>query len=414
MVKETHLYDVLGVSSTASDSELKSAYRKLALKYHPDKNPEAGDKFKEISHAYEVLSDVQKREVYDRYGEAGLQGEAGGSGMSAEDLFAQFFGGGFFGGAAGMGGGRSRGPKKCEDMSFALAVSLEDLYKGKTTKLQVTRNIICSGCAGKGGKEGAVRQCPGCDGRGVKVTLRQMGPMIQQMQQVCPECGGEGEVIREKDRCKQCSGKKTVKDKSTIEVHIDRGCMAGHKIKFTGEADQAPGMQPGDVVVTVTEKEHSVFKRQGLDLFCVIKLDLLTALGGGSFSIPHLDGRQLICKIEAGEVIRPGDSRVIPGEGFPEHKRIHNRGDIFVQFEVEFPSPHWASQEVIKGLDKILPPRQSMDIDADGGEYVSLERPEGRRRAKPSASSGSRQHHHDDEWEEESGAGRSGVQCHQQ
>jgi DnaJ family protein A protein 2 len=410
MVKETHLYEILGVSPTASESELKSAYRKLALKYHPDKNPNAGDKFKEISHAYEVLSDANKREIYDRHGEAGLQGDgAGGAGMSAEDLFAQFFGGGFFGGAGGHGGRRQ--PKRCEDMQFALNVSLEDLFKGKTTKLQVTRNVLCDKCEGKGGKDGAVRQCPGCEGRGIKLTIRQLGPMIQQVQQVCNECGGEGEVIREKDRCKQCVGNKTVKDKTTLEVFIERGVQNGHKIKFAGEADQAPNMQPGDVIITITEKEHPVFKRQGLDLFCTVKIELITALAGGSFTIPHLDGRQLVCQIEAGEVIKPGDTRVVPGEGFPEHKRLHNRGDIFVQFEVEFPAPNWAHADLIKGLERILPERKSMQIDANG-EKVSLQRPEGRRRAR--AANSSDHHQHSSDWEDEQSGGRGGVQCHQQ
>ena len=407
MAKETHFYEVLGVSPTATESELKSAYRKLALKYHPDKNPDAGDKFKEISHAYEVLSDPNKREVYDRYGEAGLQGDAGG-GMSAEDLFAQFFGGSFFGGAGGQG--RSRGPRRCDDMPFTLPVSMEDLFKGKTTKLSVTRNIICAGCAGKGGKEGAVRQCPGCEGRGVKVTLRQLGPMIQQLQQVCPDCNGEGEVIREKDRCRQCNGKKVVKDKTTLEVHIDRGTQSGHKIRFTGEADQAPGLQPGDVVITIAEREHDLFKRQGLDLFCTVQLELLTALAGGSFTVPHLDGRQLICKIHPGEVIRPGDTRVIAGEGFPEHKRVHNRGDLYIKFEIEFPQPNWASLEAIKGLEKILPPRKTMQLDADDGEVVSLERTEGRRRARPTG----RSQTHEDDYDDDNTGGRSGVQCAQQ
>jgi len=414
MVKETHLYDVLGVAPTASESELKSAYRKLALKFHPDKNPEAGDKFKEISHAYEVLSDGNKREVYDRYGEAGLQGEgAGGPGMSAEDLFAQFFGGGFFGGA---GAGGRRQPKRCEDMQFALTVTLEDLFKGKTTKLQVTRNIICDKCEGKGGKDGAVRQCQGCEGRGIKVTLRQLGPMIQQVQQVCNECSGEGEVIREKDRCKQCSGKKVVKDKTTLEVHIERGIQNGHKIRFSGEADQAPNMQPGDVIITITEKEHAIFKRQGLDLFCTVKIELLTALAGGSFTIAHLDGRQLLCQVEPGEVIKPGDCRVIPGEGFPEHKRLHNRGDIFVQFDVEFPAPQWAPADTVKMLERVLPERKAMQVDAAATEPVSLQRPEGRRRARAQDQRG-HNHSTDGQWEDEQddhAGGRGGVQCHQQ
>lgn len=221
MVKETKFYDLLGVSPTASEADLKKAYRKLALKYHPDKNPDAGDKFKEISHAYDVLSgmsaqspkcttlngiylDAQKRETYDRFGEEGLNGQGMGGGMNPEDLFASFFGGNFFGGGGGRRG--PSGPRRGKDMAHELRVSLEDLYKGKTTKLALSKSVVCSACEGKGGKEGAVKTCDGCGGNGVRISLRQMGPMIQQVQQTCPECRGEGEIIREKDRCKVSRG----------------------------------------------------------------------------------------------------------------------------------------------------------------------------------------------------------------
>ncbi|RKP11599.1 DnaJ domain-containing protein, partial [Piptocephalis cylindrospora] len=253
MVKETALYEALGVSPDASESDLKKAYRKLALKYHPDKNPDAGDKFKEISHAYEVLSDSQKREVYDRFGEAGLSGEGGmgGGGVSPEDLFAQLFGGGgggFFGGGGPGGSSRHSGPRKGKDVGHGLKVTLEDLYKGKTSKLALQRNIICKKCDGKGGKAGAVKSCSTCNGQGVRLTIRQMGPMIQQVQQTCPDCRGEGEIINQKDRCKDCLGKKVISERKVLEVHVDKGMKGGQRITFTGEADQAPGTLPGDVV----------------------------------------------------------------------------------------------------------------------------------------------------------------------
>lgn len=187
-------------------------------------------------------------------------------------------------------------------------VTLEDLYKGKTSKLSLTRNVICSKCNGKGGKEGAVQTCTTCHGQGVRVTLRQMGPMIQQIQQPCDNCNGTGEMINAKDRCKTCNGKKVVSEKKMLEVHIDKGMKGGQTINFRGESDQAPGVTPGDVVIVIEEKPHDRFKRQGDDLVIDQEIDLLTALGGGQFAIKHLDDRALIVKINPGEVIKYGTS----------------------------------------------------------------------------------------------------------
>jgi DnaJ family protein A protein 2 len=220
-----------------------------------------------------------------------------------QDLFAQIFGGagGFFG-----GGGRQAGPRKTKDLVHRVGVSLEDLYKGKTTKLSLSRSIICTKCKGKGGKDGAVRQCPTCNGRGVKLTLRQMGPMIQQIQSPCDECSGSGEIINHKDRCTVCKGKKVVPDKKVLEVHIDKGMKGGQTINFRGESDQSPVAEPGDVVIVIEEKPHERFRRQTNDLVTDVEIDLLTALAGGQFAIRHLDDRALVVKIEPGEVIKHG------------------------------------------------------------------------------------------------------------
>lgn len=222
-----------------------------------------------------------------------------------QDLFSQLFGGGggFFGGG---GGGRPQGPRKTKDLVHRVHVTLEDLYKGKTSKLALTRNVICVKCNGKGGKEGAVRTCNTCSGRGVRVTLRQMGPMIQQLQQPCDECSGTGEVINHKDKCKTCNGKKVISEKKMLEVHIDKGMKGGQTVNFRGESDQAPGVTPGDVVIVIEEKPHDRFKRQDNDLFVEVEVDLLTALGGGEFAIKHLDERVLIVRINPGEVLKHG------------------------------------------------------------------------------------------------------------
>ncbi|KAJ3303555.1 Type I HSP40 co-chaperone [Kappamyces sp. JEL0829] len=318
MPKETRYYELLEVSPSASENDLKKAYRKAALKYHPDRNPDAAaaEKFKEISHAYEILSDPQKKEVYDRFGEEGLQGGGDGhGGMSAEDLFSHLFGGG--GGMFGGGRSQQRGPRKGKDMAHGLKVSLNDLYKGKTSKLALQKQVLCGGCEGRGGKEGATSTCKGCNGRGVKIIMRQMGPMIQQMQQTCPDCNGEGEMISEKDRCKVCNGRKVSTERKILEVFVEKGMQDGQKVTFTGEGDQAPGIIPGDIVIVIEEKPHNFFKRTGQDLYCEVQIDLCTALCGGQFTITHLDDRVLMVNILPGEVITPGATKAISNEGMP-------------------------------------------------------------------------------------------------
>lgn len=261
-----------------------------------------------------MLSDPQKRQLYDQYGESGLeQGGGGPGGMAAEDLFQQFFGGGggggfggMFGGAFGGGGMRDTGPKKARPIKHLHKVSLEDMYRGKVSKLALQKSVLCPSCDGRGGKEGAVKRCTSCDGQGVKMMMRQMGPMIQRFQTVCPECNGEGEIIREKDRCRTCKGKKTQVERKVLHVHVDRGVRSGTKIDFPGEGDQTPGVEPGDVVFEIEQKPHSRFQRNEDDLIYKADIDLLTALAGGTIYIEHLDDRWLAVEILPGEVIAPG------------------------------------------------------------------------------------------------------------
>jgi len=266
--------------------------------------------------AYETLSDPQKRDLYDQFGEKGLSEGGMGGGMDPQDLFSQLFGGGMFG-----GGGRSSrpaGPRK--GLVHRIKVSLEELYKGKNTKLALQKHVLCSKCEGRGGKEGAVKQCTGCRGQGVKIVLRQLGPMVQQIQQQCTECNGEGEIINAKDRCKTCHGKKVISERKVLEVHIDKGMKDNQTITFRGEADQAPGITPGDVVIVVEEKPHDRFKRKGDDLFIEVSVDLLSALAGGSFPIPHLDDKVLKVTILPGEIIKPGGFSHFPS--FPARLTI--------------------------------------------------------------------------------------------
>ncbi|KAJ8625928.1 hypothetical protein MRB53_019235 [Persea americana] len=355
-------YDILGVSNSASQDELKKAYRKAAIKNHPDKGGDP-EKFKELSQAYEVLSDPEKREIYDQYGEDALKEGMGGGGGSHNpfDIFESFFGGGAFGG----GSSRGRRQKQGDDVVHSLKVSLEDLYNGASKKLSLTRNVLCPKCKGKGSKSGASGRCYGCQGTGMKISTRRIGPgMIQQMQHVCNDCKGSGEVISDKDKCTRCKGNKVAQEKKVLEVHVEKGMQHGQKIVFQGEADEAPDTVTGDIVFVLQLKDHPKFKRKLDDLYVEHTLSLTEALCGFQFALTHLDGRQLLIKSNPGEVIKPGQHKAINDEGMPHHQRPFMKGRLYIQFNVEFPDSGALSLDQCRTLETILPPRSGNHLSA--------------------------------------------------
>jgi DnaJ family protein A protein 1 len=363
MVKETKYYDILGVAPTATMGEIKKAYRKLALKFHPDKNPEAGDKFKEISGAYEVLADEKKRQLYDDGGEDALKEGGMGNHASPFDVFDMFFGG---------GGRRRGGEKKGKNTIHALKVSLADLYKGKTSKMALTKDVICDACKGIGGKKGSVHKCKECNGLGMVMLVHRIGPgMVQQMQRPCSHCSGRGEIMNEADRCTSCLGNKTVKERKILEVHIDPGMRDGQKVVFTAEGDQNPGIEPGDVIFVIDEQEDMVFKRQGLDLYLNLKIELVEALCGFSRTVTTLDDRKLLIQTLPGDVIHHGALKAVLNEGFPQHKNPFERGRLVIHFEVNFPPKQWMKEKYCTKLEKLLPPRPTEDMSSDDVEEVS-------------------------------------------
>ncbi|KAK5191605.1 Type I HSP40 co-chaperone [Exophiala xenobiotica] len=401
MVKDTKYYDILGVFLPWLRRKKGSNSRFADKNAH---NPDASEKFKDLSKAYEVLSDPQKRQLYDQYGEEGLEQGGAGGGMAAEDLFAQFFGGGSaFGGMFG-GGMRETGPKKARTIHHVHKVSLEDIYRGKVSKLALQKSVICPACEGRGGKEGAVKTCTGCNGAGMKTMMRQMGPMIQRFQTVCPDCQGEGETIRDRDRCKGCMGKKTIVERKVLHVHVDRGVKSGHKIEFRGEGDQMPGVLAGDVVFEIEQKPHSRFQRKDDDLFYHAEIDLLTALAGGQIYIEHLDDRWLTVNIFPGEPITPGTIRVVKGQGMPSF-RHHDHGNLYIQFDVKFPEK--SEIQNVEMLEQILPPRMQQKLPASDAmvEDYDLEEVDVRQQARAQGVSG------DDDEEDGIPAGAERMQC---
>jgi len=272
----TKFYKLLEVDKDASNAEIKKAYRKLAVKHHPDKGGDP-ETFKEVTRAYEVLSDPEKRSKYDRHGEEGLEE---GGGADASDIFAQMFGGG---GGGGRGGRRQR--QKTKDVVQPLKVTLEQLYNGAQKKMAITRQVV--------DKKKGVRACQECDGRGVKVQVVRMGPMIQQMQSACGACGGEGKSFQ------------TSKEREVLEVMIQKGSPDNHKVVFREMADEHPDADAGDVIFKLQQQEHAIFKRKGADLFVERKIALVEALCGFQMELTHLDGRKLFIKTTPGEIVKP-------------------------------------------------------------------------------------------------------------
>lgn len=346
--------------------------------------------------------------MYDQFGEEGLSGQGGG--MDAEDLFSQLFGGGLFSG----GGGRPSGPRRGKDLVHQLKVSLEDLYKGKTTKLAVQKNVLCATCDGRGAKEeGKVTECASCHGQGVQIKMQQVGPMIQQIQQACPDCQGQGERIDDADRCPDCSGRKIKKERKILEVHIDKGMRNGQKITFAGEGDQAPKIIPGDIVIVLDEKPHPVFRRRGDDLYCDVHVELLAALAGGQLTVPHLDDRVLRITIPSGETIHPGMVKVVPKEGMPTY-RHHDHGNLFITFAVDFPPNHWTEQENISKLESILPPRQPLPTYGEDKLVDDVVMTDADAYRSSKGGSGTGPGGHGEEYDDdEEGQGGPGVQCAQ-
>ena len=340
-------YEVLGVDKKASEDEIKKAYRKIAIKYHPDRNPgdkTAEEKFKEAAEAYSVLSDKQKRQQYDQFGFDGPNmgggfGGFGAGGFSMDDIFSMFgdvFGGrGGFGGFSGFGGGQ-RAQYHGTDLRLKVRLTLQEISTGVTKKFKVRKDIVCSECNGSGAQKGSGSEtCPTCHGQGYTVrTVRSILGMMQ-TQSECPTCHGEGTVI--KNKCPHCSGQGIVKGEEVVEINIPAGVAEGMVVNVPGKGNAAPhNGVPGNIQVYVEEEPNDTFVRDGQDIIYNLLLDFPTAALGGEVDIPTIEGTKVKIKIEPGT--QPGKTLRLRGKGLPAVQGYGSgRGDLVVQVSVYVP-----------------------------------------------------------------------------
>jgi molecular chaperone DnaJ len=346
MAAKRDYYEVLGVAREAGAEEIKKAYRKLAVKFHPDKNPgdhTAEEKFKELGEAYEVLSDPQKRAAYDRFGHGAFSGGGpsgpGGGFHDPMDLFSQVFGGAFGGFEEFFGGGRRRGSdrQRGSDLRYDLEITLEEAAKGVEKELEIERYCGCDACASKGTTgSGGVKVCPTCGGRGV--VARQAGIFIQQS--TCPDCRGAGETIS--DPCGVCRGEGRVQRDSRIKLRIPAGVDTGTKLRSSGNGDAGVrGGAAGDLYVFLGVEDHDVFQRDDSDLYCEVPLPFPVAALGGELKVPTLDGQSSI-RIPAGT--QGGTVFRLRDKGMPSLSGSR-RGDLNVRVQVEVPTKLSGTQQ---------------------------------------------------------------------
>ncbi len=341
-------YEVLGVDKNASEDEIKKAYRKIAIKYHPDRNPgdkDAEEKFKEAAEAYDVLHDPQKRQQYDQFGFNGPAGAGGfggfssAGGFSMDDIFSMF-GDVFEGGFGGFGGGGSRRRtstrQKGSDLRLKVKLTLQEISTGVTKKFKVKRDVACDQCHGSGAEKGsALENCPTCHGSGIVTRTTQSLFGMVQTQTVCPTCGGEGKIV--KNKCHKCGGSGVVRAEEVVEVKIPAGVSDGIIVNVPGKGNTGKhNGTPGNIQVYIEEEPNDTFIRDGDDLIYNLLLDFPTATLGGSVEIPTIEGGKVRVKIEPGT--QPGKALRLRGKGLPALKGYgRGTGDMVVNISVYVP-----------------------------------------------------------------------------
>jgi molecular chaperone DnaJ len=371
MASKRDYYEILGINKNSSLDEIKKAYRKQAMKYHPDRNPGdkvAEEKFKEAAEAYDILKDEQKKAAYDKFGHAAFEGGMGGAGAGRGDFgdFGGFQSAGFnnfedifeaFGDIFGDFGSGRRGRRYNKrssavdgsDLKYNLTVSLEEAFTGKTEKIEFTAPVKCDECNGKGAaRDSKVETCHDCHGSGT--IRRKQGFFL--METPCDRCGGTGEIIR--NPCRTCNGTGRVNKNKTLSVKIPAGIQSGNRIRLSGEGEAGlRGGEAGDLYVFVSIKQHGFFERNENDLYCKVPLLITTAMLGGEIETPIIEGGKALLKIPAGT--QPNSRFRLRNKGMMILNSRERRGDMFVEVEIQVPGNlDTEEQNLVKKLDKTL------------------------------------------------------------
>lgn len=340
MVKDTILYDRLGVKPGCSESDIKKGYFKQSKKWHPDKNKseEATTKFQEIAEAYNILKDKEKREMYHQVGIDILKNGADGNGMGGidpNDIFNSFFsgmGGGFGGMGGGFGGRPTRKKNDKEDVEHKLKVSLEDIYNGKTVKFSYKKKVFCKDCNGTGNKDKKKHVCDNCNGTGQEVKVIRMGPMIQKAVQICQKCNGTGSSFSMENRCTTCDGRNHHIKSETISIPIKKGIAEGMKMQIEGKGNVYYDNKT-NLILHIDEKNHPIFQRRNNDLIMEMNISLIESIVGFEREIDFLNGKKILIRFNSGDSIGDGDAKMIKGLGMPGLRG--DTGNLLIKFNVK-------------------------------------------------------------------------------
>lgn len=329
MIKNEKYYKYLKINKNATQTEIKKSYYKLAKTLHPDKGGDT-EEFKKIMEAYEVLSNEEKRKIYDEYGEEGLTGNINHNMNAFNNIFNMHH-------FNSMNMNMNREKRKSENIIFNLSITLNDFYNGIEKKLKLNKKIICNKCLGNGLKNDKIKtECSKCNGKGIEVIIRRLGPMTQQIQMQCKLCNGEGKIIEECNKCEICKGKYVINGTKILTIYIEKGMKNGEKIIFREEGDEYPNTIPGDLIIILNEVKHKFFKREGNDLWIKKTISLADALTEYNFIIKHLDNRKIKICSEKG-ITKPNSIKMIENEGMPEYKNPFNKGKLLIKINVKFP-----------------------------------------------------------------------------
>ena len=358
MAEKRDYYEVLGVQKNANADEIKKAYRKAAIKYHPDKNPgdkEAEEKFKEAAEAYDVLSNEEKRARYDKFGHAGMSGAGGaggfggfGGGFSMDDIFSQFgdiFGGHFGGFGGSRGGGRS--VNRGSDIRVRIKLTLAEIAEGTTKKIKVNKDVVCDKCGGSGAKDASsYSTCTTCNGTGYVVTVQNTFFGRMQSQSQCPNCHGDGKIIT--DKCSHCGGEGCVRDSEVIEIKVPAGVGEGMALTVSGKGNAARrGGINGDLIVVIEEERDPELVRDGNNLIHNLNITVVTAILGGEVEVPTIEGK---AKIKIAPGTHSGKVLRLRGKGLPDVNG-YGRGDILVVVDITIPTSLTSEEkELVKKL----------------------------------------------------------------